>query len=92
MHDIEILREALRALPPHEWVSAALAASAKPGMAYVGKSSKGVPASGLVRIYSLRMEHMRVRGHVPIGIEPLLHTLRSLPDRLGVLQFFLKMR
>jgi hypothetical protein len=84
MHAVEILQEALRALPPDEWVSAALAASAKPGMAYVGKSNKGVPASGLVRIYSIRLEHLRERGQVPTGMEPLLHALRGLPDQCEV--------
>jgi hypothetical protein len=84
MRDIEILQEALRALPPHEWVSAALAASAKPGMADVGKSSKGVPATELVRIYSIRLEHLRERGRVPIGMEPLLHSLRALPGQCDV--------
>ena len=50
----------------------------------MGKSTKAVPASDLVRIYSIKLEHLRQREHLPKGMEPLLQTLRRLPDNTEV--------
>jgi hypothetical protein len=80
MHDLEILREALRMQHPHAWVNAALMLVTKPGTSYVGKSTKAVPASHLVRIYNIRLEHLRKRGQPPMGMEHLLQMLRELPN------------
>jgi len=57
---------------------------AKPGVSYVGKSTNGVPASHLVRVYSIRLEGARQRPHAPTGVEPLLHALQSLSGNVKV--------
>lgn len=80
MRELEMLKEALRLQQPQAWVVAALKLLAKPGVAYVGKSTNGVPVSHLVRVYTMGLENARQRPHMRTGVEPLLHALQTLPS------------
>ena len=79
MRELEMLKEALRLQQPHAWVVAALKVLAKPGVAFVGKSTNGVPVSHLVRVYTMGLESTRQQTRVPTGVESLLNALQTLP-------------